>query len=203
MSQGTSEKTREKTGDESGDLSDIKSGKQPATDDVQLDLNADYDLQQRHVIKVMLEADRPLFSPYQIKNRLKSDPSTQTVRRRLRELVELDIVGVDEYRNHKLYHINDKRSKWAVPGDLNKDTRKEDMSLRKLVTFRAPDDLRLIVSHSALIALYLISLSVIFGWMGVEAPVSSSSNFTTAGLLVMISTYPLLVIQYIVDKVRG
>lgn len=202
MSLTTSENTDEKIGENNGSISDIKSGKQPATDDVKLDLNADYDLQQRHVVEVMLEADRPLFSPYQVQSRLKNDPSTQTVRRRLKELVELDIVGADKYRNHELYYINDKRSEWAVPGDLNEDTRREDMDLRKVLTFQAPDDLRVMTSHSALIALYLISLGVLFGSMNISAPVSSSNSFATAGVLVMLSTYPLLLIQYTVDRAR-
>lgn len=183
-------------------LSAIPTGKQLENETVSLEVNPSYDLQQRDVARVMLSADQPYFSIEQLRSRLKSNPSQQTIRRRLSELDELGIVTTEEFRNHSLYCINDARSAWGVPGDLPGAEAFERATLRDLATFRAPRTLKQGVQHAGAFAMYLVLLGAVVASLGVSAPISSSNGFITAALLLMIAVYPLYAVQLIVDKAR-
>ena len=64
-------------------------------------------LTDKHVVETMHEADRPLFSVQQIRDRVKPDVSIVTVRNRLRDLEERGIVATETYSDSlTLYYID-------------------------------------------------------------------------------------------------
>jgi hypothetical protein len=201
--QSQQEKEHQSSSTNSATLTNITSGKQLENDDIKLELNPSFDLQQRRVAEIMMREDQPVFSVHQIRSHLKNDPSSQTIRRRLSELAELGIVNTNEYRNLTLYSINDSRSNWAVPGDLTGGTHEKEVTLMDLVRFQAPHTLKQAVSYAGGLSLYLIFLGVISEFWNLSPPISSSNEFVTAALLLMFSIYPLLLIQGLVDRIRN
>jgi len=72
-------------------------------------------LTQRHVAETMLNADRPFFSSEQIRARVTPDVSKETVRNRLNELQEIDVVAAETYpESITLYYINHPESNWPL-----------------------------------------------------------------------------------------
>lgn len=197
----------EKDGDSDGgikiaELVSERSSKEPVKSESTLEVNAGYELQLHHVVEVMLEAEEPQFSVRRVKSELKSSPSKQTVRRRLDELAELGVVETDTYENLTLYSIRDRRSKYPVPGDIVGGEDVAEARLRDLILFRAPEELRTLVAFAAYAAIYLMLIGVVLNSFDVPVPVTSSNEYVTAAVLLIISAYPLLAVQWLVTQVR-
>jgi hypothetical protein len=80
-----------------------------------IDRDLDKTLTQDHVIEVMVDAERPFFSARQIQARVKPDVSVATVRNRLDELQELDVVATETYPDAvTLYYIDYPESNWPL-----------------------------------------------------------------------------------------
>lgn len=80
-----------------------------------IDRNLDNTLTQEHVVETMVEAERPFFSTRQLQARVKPDVSKATVRNRLDELQEIDIVATETYpESVTLYYINYQESDWPL-----------------------------------------------------------------------------------------
>ncbi len=83
--------------------------------DTRIDDGLNKKLTQRHVVETMLEADRPYFSAEQIRARVRPDVSKETVRLRLNELLEIDVIAADTYpESITLYYINHPNSHWPL-----------------------------------------------------------------------------------------
>src|SRR6056297_49201 len=80
-----------------------------------IDATLEKKLTQRHVVEVMLESDRPFFSIRQLQSRVRPTVSTETVRNRLDELREIDVVAAETYpETITLYYVNHPESKWPL-----------------------------------------------------------------------------------------
>lgn len=80
-----------------------------------IDRNLDNTLTQEHVVETMVAAERPFFSTRQLQARVKPDVSKATVRNRLDELQEIDIVATETYpESVTLYYINYRESNWPL-----------------------------------------------------------------------------------------
>lgn len=80
-----------------------------------IDRNLDNTLTQEHVVETMVDAERPFFSARQLQSRVKPDVSKATVRNRLKELRELDVVATETYPDAvTLYYINYPESTWPL-----------------------------------------------------------------------------------------
>jgi len=83
--------------------------------DNRLDRNLDNALTQEHVVETMVTSERPFFSARQLQARVKPDVSKATVRNRLNELQEIDIVAAETYPDSvTLYYINYQESDWPL-----------------------------------------------------------------------------------------
>jgi len=80
-----------------------------------LDQNLDNALSQKHVVETMVDSERPFFSARQLQALVKPDVSKATVRNRLNELQEIDIVATEAYpESVTLYYINYQESNWPL-----------------------------------------------------------------------------------------
>ncbi|QGN07490.1 hypothetical protein Hrd1104_09340 [Halorhabdus sp. CBA1104] len=71
-------------------------------------------LTERHVIETMHQANRPFFSLQQIQQRIKPDVSKVTVRNRLEELEDREIVATETVADSTVYYINHPESAWPL-----------------------------------------------------------------------------------------
>ena len=106
-------------------------------------------LTQRDVVETMYHAERPFFTLQQIQQRVKPDVSKVTVRNRLDELAELDIVKTDTSADSlTLYYINHPESEWPLSPEGKQALNEEsDNSPRPLFEFLQRSQVRRILSE--------------------------------------------------------
>ncbi|OVE85557.1 helix-turn-helix domain-containing protein [Natronolimnobius baerhuensis] len=147
--------------------------------DTRIDDGLNKKLTQRHVVETMLEADRPYFSAEQIRARVRPDVSKETVRLRLNELLEIDVIAADTYpESITLYYINHPNSHWPLSPEgkdaLADETPLETLSVGDFLRLRNPAGIRTLVLAG-------FQLSLVFFAIGIVAPLIAS------GLLVQSS----------------
>ncbi len=181
---------------------DVDTGKDIADLEVQLEHDLSKDLRQREVIEVMLTEDQPVFSVYQIQQHLDSTVSDKTVRRRLKELVELNVVKRYQFNRKNLYYINDSRSEHAVPGDLHDVELPSQSSFWDMFLLREPGAIDWMVNSSIMMFLYLALLGTVNETLGTPITVSSDNEFITAAILVMMTLLFIILVKSILPTIR-
>lgn len=123
-----------------------------------LDRNLDNTLSQRHVVETMVDSERPFFSARQLQARVKPDVSKATVRNRLDELQEIDIVATETYPDSvTLYYINYRESNWPLSPAGKRAIAAEPPNARLSIGF-------ITVSDTAGFRLFVVAgLSLAFG----------------------------------------
>ena len=135
-------------------------------------------LTDKHVVETMHEADRPLFSVQQIRDRVKPDVSKVTVRNRLRDLEECGIVATETYSDSlTLFYIDHPESDWPLSPEgkqaLNGQSASTENPLRE---FLQHPQVHEILREELLRSIGWAGLSL-FGW---AILVSSSSQLPAA-----------------------
>jgi len=175
--------------------------------DKRLQQNLRNKLTQSHVVDTMLESERPFFSITQVKAELKPDVDRGTVRNRLTELQELDIVSEQAYSGVSLFHINHPESDWPLTPEgkraLDGETRLETISPKDLITLQDSKAIDTI----ALSGLYLVGIMVVLAGVmsaaGIPGPVESSHQVLTAAILLFMLIFSILLVRGVVGFIRN
>jgi len=172
-----------------------------------IDSNSTNKLTQQHVVETMLEADRPFFSIRQIQSRIKPDVGQGTVRNRLNELYEVDIVAKEEYPDTiDLYYINHPESNWPIPPEFKKklDDGEFDVfpSPKELVTFREPDAIKRLATGGWYMAMILFFSGVLLRGFEIPVTIESSNEIITAAVILWIASILMMLAEGTVSKVR-
>lgn len=141
--------------------------------DERIERNLDNALTQEHVIETMLESDRPFFSIRQLHARIKPDVSRATVRNRLRELQEIDVVATETYPDSiTLYYINHPESEWPLSPEgkraLNANTPLDRLSTRGFLTLSDTAGIRTLVLAGFQLCLVLFALGGVLTIIGTD-----------------------------------
>ncbi|ELZ78886.1 helix-turn-helix domain-containing protein [Haloferax volcanii] len=172
----------------------------PSWIDERIDRNLDNTLSQEHVVKMMIESDRPFFSLRQLHARIKPEVSRATVRNRLQELQTIDVVATETYPDSiTLYYINHPESDWPLSPEgkraLHTDTPLDRLSTRRFLTLSDTAGIRTLVLAGLQLSLVLFALGGVLTIVG--ADVSSTQSdivlWDTAVELLVISLALLLV----------
>ena len=86
-------------------------------------------LQQRPVVKVFLESERPYLTRRQVQTRLKGTHSRGTVIDRLSELCEVGVLDHEDLKGGGVYWLNNKTSDWPIPPDVKVEPKREEMTV--------------------------------------------------------------------------
>jgi hypothetical protein len=173
----------------------------PGWIDNRLDQNLDNALSQKHVVETMVGSERPFFSARQLQALVKPDVSKATVRNRLNELQEVDIVATERYPDSvTLYYINYQESNWPLSPELKDALAAEASRDRFSIGFLTVSDtasLRIFVLAGLLLMVVLSSITslVIIGLLNdVGGSIESLAAFlATGGLLVGVTALQLLI----------
>ena len=176
--------------------------------DQRIDPDINHKLTQRHVVETMLEADRPFFSIQQLQSRLKPDVSKGTVRNRLNELREIDVVAAETYpESITLYYINHPDSNWPLSPEgkraLESDTPLDGLSLRGFVTLRDSAGIRTLVLAGFQLSLLLFALGIVLLAFGVGADFETSHALWNAAILLFFVCLGLLLAERAARKLRA
>ncbi|MUW15320.1 hypothetical protein GJ633_12185 [Halorubrum sp. CBA1125] len=147
--------------------------------DERIDRNLDNTLTQEHVVETMLESDRPFFSIRQLHARVKPDIGRATVRNRLKELQEIDVVATESYPDSiTLYYVNHPESDWPLSPEgkraLNADTPLDRLSTRGFLTLSDTAGIRTLVLAGLQLSLVMFALGGIVTLLGVDLGTTSS-----------------------------
>lgn len=162
-----------------------------------LDPNLDHKLTQRHVVETMVAAERPFFSITQLQARVKPDVSTETVRNRLDELREIDVVAAETYPDSiALYYVNHPESNWPLSPEghdaLTRTNPLDRMSLGSFLRLRDPAGIRTLVLAGLQLSLLTFCLGVVLSAIGVRDFVTSSQSVWTASTWLFLVSVALL-----------
>ena len=122
-------------------------------------------LTQRHVIETMRQTDRPFFSLHQVQQRVKPDVSKVTVRSRLDELKEREIVATETFADSlTLYYINHPESEWPLSPEGKRALKGESAGTENpLREFLQHPRIRLILREELLRSIGWAALGLV-GW---------------------------------------
>ncbi|WP_459193213.1 hypothetical protein [Halosimplex sp. J119] len=141
--------------------------------DERIERNLDNALTQEHVVETMLESDRPFFSIRQLHARVKPDVSRATVRNRLRELQEIDVVATETYPDSiTLYYVDHPESEWPLSPEgkraLQTDTPLDRLSTRGFLTLSDTAGIRTLVLAGLQLSLILLALGSVLTIGGLD-----------------------------------
>lgn len=94
---------------------------------------ADYDLEltQGHVALEFVHGDRSFYNVAQMHAALGRDVSTDTVRARLDELNERDVLSRQQINNGNIYWLNQSESDWPIPPDVEVEPKRDDLTVNE------------------------------------------------------------------------
>lgn len=94
---------------------------------------ADYDLEltQGHVALEFVHGDRSFYNVAQMHAALERDVSTDTVRARLDELNERDVLSRQQVNNGNIYWLNQSESDWPIPPDVEVEPERDELTVNE------------------------------------------------------------------------
>ncbi len=127
----------------------------------------------------MLESERPFFSIRQLQARIKPDVSKATVRNRLNELREIDVVATETYpESVTLYYINHPESEWPLSPEghraLTTETPLDRLSTRGFLTMQDTAGIRTLVLAGLQLTLVLFAFGAIVTVTGFDISTTGS-----------------------------
>jgi len=171
-----------------------------------LQSNPQNKLSQTHVVDIMLAADRPFFSITQLKTRIKPDVDRETIRNRLDELREQEIVREEPYQQ-KLYYIDYPESKWPLsPTDrqiLAGVPRIGTINPFELYTFRDGRLTDIAVRSGLYLSIGLFFLGGFMSALDVPGPITTDHELITAAMTLIAFVLLLAFVQMLVDRIRN
>ncbi|WP_313692326.1 hypothetical protein [Halorarum halobium] len=141
--------------------------------DERIDRNLNNSLTQQHVVETMLESKRPFFSIRQLQSRVRPDVSDATVRNRLDELQEIDVVATEAYPDSvTLYYVEYPESDWPVPPEgrdaVAQSSPLDRLSIRGFLTMRETAGIRTLVLAGFQFTLVLVALGAVLAAVGLD-----------------------------------
>lgn len=179
----------------------------PGWIDDRLQQNVRNKLTQTHVVDTMLESERPFFSITQIEAEIKPEVDRGTIRNRLTELQELDIVSEQAYPGVSLFHINHPESDWPLTPEgkraLNGETRLETLSTKDLVTLKDDRAINTIVLSGIYLSGALMFVGALMITADIPAPIETNHQVFTASVILFIFVFGILWLRWAVETIRS
>lgn len=140
------------------------------------------DLQQRPVVDVFLESDRPYLTRRQVQAALKGNHSRGTVIDRLTELTEVGVLKHDDLKGGGIYWLNNDKSDWPIPPDVEVEPRSDERTISEFFALQSVRTSVLGIG-GILLSSILIWLGGSFAAAGISHPYFQPSDLIAFGLL--------------------
>lgn len=176
--------------------------------DSRIDRNLNNSLTQRHVVETMLDAERPFFSARQMQSRVKPDISKATVRNRLNELQEIDVVATEVYpESETLYYINYPESNWPLSPEgqraLKTENPLDSLSMRGFLTMQNTAGIRTLVLAGYQFTLLLLVFGVVLSVVGLDLSFESSISLWGTAFDVLAVSILILASEWVISWLRS
>jgi Fe2+ or Zn2+ uptake regulation protein len=172
----------------------------PTWIDDRIDRNLDNALTQEHVVETMLASERPFFSIRQLQARVKPDVSKATVRNRLQELQELDVVATETYpESVTLYYVNHPESAWPLSPEgkraLSAESPLDRLSTRGFLTMQDTVGIRTLVLAGFQLTLVMLALGAVLAVAGVDLRTTADIGLWASAVDLLAVSVLLLVVE--------
>jgi hypothetical protein len=176
--------------------------------DRRIDRNLDNTLTQEHVVETMIESERPFFSIRQLQARVNPEVSKATVRNRLNELQEIDVVATETYpESVTLYYIDHPESKWPLSPEghraLTAESPLDRLSARGFLTLRDTVGIRTLVLAGFQLSLVLLAGGALLSTVGVQSTFESDVALWGTAFDVIAASLLLLVAERAAHLLRS
>lgn len=170
----------------------------------QLEFDRGNDLQQGHVAEVMYHGNRPYYSLRHMVVGLDHNFSRDTIRTRLDEMTEADVLKKEVVNNGDIWWINHPKSKWPIPSDVQVSSVPEEATVSEF--FSQPH------IFTAVICILTAAGSGVILWIGTLQSAGSislpfaASEILALGLSVILVSYLgilLAVVMWITREAIG
>ena len=149
--------------------------------------NYNKDLTQKRVAEEFVFGDRPFYNVSQMHAALGGSVSDDTVRTRLKELNERDVLQLQEVNNGKIYWLDRPESSWPIPPDVEVEPKSSELTLSE---WRSQTHIQT-AAASILVAILgtAVTLVGVFQTGGYYQLPVSGSELITYGLSVALMSY--------------
>jgi hypothetical protein len=151
------------------------------------------------VAATMYTHDRPVWTASQMQAELETGHGRETVRDKLNKLDELEICRSMSANNGRIYWWNDDRSNWPIPPDVVVEGQQE-LTVSELLS---PWYAKLAIL--SLLGPTIAGLPLLVGIFDIGGTISSpvpGTELLTAGLIIIIASYTLLVYAFVIGAVH-
>lgn len=147
----------------------------------------DMDLTQRHVALEFVHGDRPFYNVAKMHAALGSSVSTDTVRARMEEMHERDLLHREKMNNGNIYWLRSNDSDWPIPPDVEVEPVRTEPTISE---WRERDYVQW-AAFSIVLALMGTAVTLIgtFEAGGYYDVPGSANDIIAAGLSVIILSY--------------
>jgi len=162
-----------------------------------LDHNPSWVIQHKDIVQLMDETtkDKP-WSRYMIQQQLEDDPSKKTVKDRLDELVELEVLDNYEYRNVTLYDL-------AYDPIVTDGGSLRDANLLEVATLRDKNSVQDLGTGVFFTSFLLFGYGILSEQMPISADLALTGNFyMDAGILLYLLAFFIFVLVRTAGKVE-
>lgn len=151
------------------------------------------------VAATMYTHDRPVWTASQMQAELETGHGKETVRDKLNKLDELEICRSMSANNGRIYWWNDDRSDWPIPPDVVVEGQQELTVSELLSPWYAK------LGILSLLGPTIAGLPLLVGIFDIGGTISSpvpGTELLTAGLVIIIASYTLLVYAFVIGAVH-
>ncbi|OIB56155.1 hypothetical protein [Natrialba sp. SSL1] len=162
------------------------------------------DLQQRHVVEVVVNGDRSYYNVRFVRAEIKGDFDKDTVRSRLDELAEQGVLKTELINRGNIYWLNESKSDWPIPPDVEVEASSDEPTVSDF--FSRPHVIIASIGFlGAAIAGVIVWVGTLQSGGSITLPWTATATLT-AGLFAMLISYLAIfssMIVWILDKGIG
>ena len=166
----------------------------------QMTLDPTKDLQCGHVAEIIYHGDRPYYNLTRMQKRLEFEHSEDTIRDRLNELTDMEILKRERLNNGDVWWLNDPNTDWPKPPDAEIVPASDELTISEFLSL--PENLL------AVLGVFAAAGSGLIVWIGfLEIAGNLSLPFETGwimavGLSVIFASYVCILLAGVMWVLR-
>lgn len=151
------------------------------------------DVQDRHIVEVFLESDRPYLSSRAVATEI--GLTKQGTRPRLEELEEIRVLDGDTVAGGRIFWIHDDRSEWPIPPDVEVVPITDEMTISEFLQQLHVQYGLLAVAATMIGGLFMMAFTLGLAY-NIQTPIVQPSELLLGGLLLIFIGYTFVLLAF-------
>lgn len=147
------------------------------------------DVQDRHIVEVFIESDRPYLS----RRRVAADIglTKEGTRPRLENLEEIGVLDGDTVAGGRIHWVHNDRSDWPIPPDVEVEPVSDELSVNELMSRNSSRLIALGAGLTMFGALFMVAFTLVLAYE-IGLPFWKTSDILLGGVLLIFSGYSII-----------